>query len=306
MAFLAASTAAIGSAAAADLPADPSVAEAAAEVQKVSGYVEVYGTGLQNDSYYSYDNRAKNPWWGLGGAARVNVWLASNWSSQIDLSGDVLFPGKGTSGSSYNVSGETLAAHLDWRDPSRGLFGVMLGLAGTNDYAGTGQDLAVFLGPEAQYYWDNFTLYAQGGWGQQIDGKYGGPGDYSYYKMDNIWFAQVTGRYFFTPNTKLEGSLGYISTPIWGSVYYGHTYDSDALTYSAELEQRFSHSPLSLFGRVSGFSSSNYGGKGASEVAGMLGIKVQFGTGTLLDQDRHGATLKAPDFSPLGWLRWDD
>ena len=41
--------------------------------------------------------------------------------------------------------------------------------------------------------------------------------------------------------------------------------------------------------------------------AAQVGLRVRFGqTGTLLDQDRNGATLKAPEFDHVGWLRWDD
>lgn len=64
------------------------------------------------------------------------------------------------------------------------------------------------------------------------------------------------------------------------------------------------HSPLSVFGRFSGFTSNSYGdtGNASSEYAGMLGVKVHFGSSTLLSKDRTGTTLKAPDFSPIGWL----
>jgi hypothetical protein len=243
----------------------------------------------------------------VGGAARINAWLAPAWSTQFDLSGEVVFPNKGSGGYSSNVSTQTLAGHLDWRDPSRGLLGLMVGLAGTNDYAGTGQDWSFFFGPEAQLYWGNFTFYAQGGLLRQLSGYYG-PDYNDDYKMDNIWFAQLAGRYFWGPNTKLEGSVGYIDGGIWGTKYYGHDYDAKALTYSAEVEHRFDQSPLSVFGRFSGFTSDDYyvTGGSSSEYAGMLGVKVHFGSGTLLSEDRTGATLKTPDFSPLGWLRWAD
>jgi hypothetical protein len=39
---------------------------------------------------------------GIGGAARINAWLAPAWSIQLDLSGKVAFPSKGSGG--YDLS----------------------------------------------------------------------------------------------------------------------------------------------------------------------------------------------------------
>ena len=281
------------------------VPNAPAAAQKVSGYLELYGQALWNNSYTSGSYPGANPWLGIGGAGALNVWLNPSWSMQFDAFGNVAFPQK-VNGAADNVSTETVAGHFDWRDPSRGLLGAFVGIAGTNDYEATGQDWSVFLGPEAQVYLGNFTLYGQGGWLHQFSGTYGGPGTYSYYQIDNLWFGQLTGRYFPQPNTKIEASIGYMNGPIWGPVYYGSAYDAGAVTYSAEVEHRFDNSPFSVFGRFSGFTSPGYNGGTASEYAVMAGFRAQFGTGTLEEQDRSGATLKAPDFGPIGWLRWDD
>ncbi len=259
-----------------------------------SSYLELYGSWSQIEGQYSY----YNPFWAGGFAGRANFWTNSQWSIQTDLSGD-------TTRSSYN--GSTLnnllaGAHVSWRDPERGLLGVFAGFAGTNDYtASEGIDGNFYAGVEGQAYFGNLTLYAQAGHLWQINGYYG-PADGDAH--DN-WFAQLDARYFVSPNTKIEGKVGYINGSIWG--YTDGEYSASGVTFGAELEHQLKTLPFSVFARFNGLIDDQYQTQAMHVYAASVGLRIRFGAAdTLQGQDRNGATLSVYDFSPVGWYRWVD
>jgi hypothetical protein len=57
------------------------------------------------------------------------------------------------------------AAHMSWRNPMSGLFGAFGGMGTSNQTqgAGTGTNFR-FVGGEGQFYLDDMTFYAQGGY----------------------------------------------------------------------------------------------------------------------------------------------
>ncbi len=151
----------------------------------------------------------------------------------------------------------------------------------------------------AAFNFGNLTLYGQVGWIQQFAGYYGGGGGGTYGSEYNfgLLFAQIEARYFLTPNTKLAANVGLVNGQIWG--YYG---SENWLTYGVEVEHKMTSGPLSVFARAQGFN-----GTGEYDVNGyklQAGIKLHWGAGTLLDQDRNGATLKVmEDLAPIGDVR---
>ena len=81
-----------------------------------------------------------------------------------------------------------IGGHINWRDSQRGLFGVF---AGAGD-AGGGFGPArrhVVGGVEGQLYWNQFTLYVQGGYDTVVGG-------FIFDGEPHAWFVRGTGRYF--------------------------------------------------------------------------------------------------------------
>jgi hypothetical protein len=259
-----------------------------------SSYLELYGSWAQVGGTYSY----YSPFGGAGFAGRANFWVNPLWSLQVDLSGNTVWSGYSDEGSMNNG---LVGVHISRRDPGKGLIGVFAGIAGTNDYyADLGVDGNLFGGVEAQAYLGNLTLYGQVGYIGQFSGYYGPSTD----ETHNNWFAQLDARYFVSPNTKIEGKIGYINGPIWGG---GGDYVANGLTFGAEIEHQLKALPFSVFARFSGLSDANYTTRPIHQYAAAVGIRIRFGdTDTLQARDRNGATLAVYDFDPIGWYRWND
>jgi hypothetical protein len=262
--------------------------------QGPSGYIEAFGQA----AWHKTNVTDGGPWSGVGVAGRANIWLRDGWSTQLDASGNFV------DATGQSILSGSAAVHLSRRDPGRGLIGAFAGYATTNDCCASGQDGSLFGGLEAQYYLHNLTLYGLVGFATQVSGYYGG----NAYPEDRFSqaFVQGTARYFLQPNTKLEASIGFMTGTIWGPEY-SPDYKARALTFSAEAEHQLADKPVSLFARLTGYSDRKYTTSPSLTYAAQVGLRVRFGqTGTLLDQDRNGATLKAPEFDHVGWLRWDD
>ena len=143
-------------------------------VQQATGYVEVYG-GWARTQFHG--NVLRGRWcvfhqsetirgWALGGAGRGNYWVSPNMSVQLDAQAE------GTSykvpffdGLSQNLSNHSylIGGHINWRDLQRGLLGVFAG-AGDAGGAFVAAQRHVVAGVEGQLYWNQFTLYVQGGY----------------------------------------------------------------------------------------------------------------------------------------------
>src|SRR5438067_42637 len=71
-------------------------------------------------------------------------------------------------------------------------------------FSSTGPQRHAVIGGEAQWYWSQFTLYAQVGYDSTL-------GNIGSSTKDSIhaWFIRGTGRYFVNPNFLLEGTVMY-------------------------------------------------------------------------------------------------
>jgi len=264
----------------------------------VSGYLELYGE-YAHDNYPSTDY---NPWWGFGGSGRANIWITPALSTQFDFTGNALWDGYYPAG--YNMGSLNAAAHLSYRDPTQYLLGGFVQLSSWSAYGDSEGMYTGVIGVEGQWYHNDLTLYAQAGWMTSLFGYYVTNGyDYNY----SMWFAHLAGRYFFHDNTKVELSAGVMG----GSVYTNYPdYEATLLTWNAEVEHRFNNTPFSVFARAEGFHTLSLGSDlngGLTKVWTLkLGAKVAFGTATLKDEDRNGATLREVDTTPINWLWWAD
>jgi hypothetical protein len=238
---------------------------APAEAQsRVSGHVEAYLGGLKVDSGFDDTNI-----WSAGGAGRVNVKLDERWNVQGDLFADRIWNDDG------HIMGYGGAAHAFWRDPNAYAFGVFA-TAQTADIEFA--DVRTFtVGPEAQVYLDNWTLYGQAWYGQvDIDEAPVRP---------DIWGARGVVRYYVTPDLRFDGELAFQRRSV-------DEVDFDVDTFAAAIQAsyRFSDTPFSVFGRYQYENISN----GPFDVdlhKFVIGLRATFGAPTLQDEDRNGATM---------------
>jgi hypothetical protein len=280
----------------------------AAVDQQATGYVEVY-SGFANtklnatlcdlgDGCETQSNSTNG--WALGGAGRGNYWISRDVSVQIDAQAE------GTSFSNSALGGHVsnhsylVGGHWSWRSPDQYLFG-LFAAAGDAGGFNTSQRHGV-IGAEAQWYWNHFTFYAQGGYdttlgtiGNGVDGV-------------NAWFIRGTGRYFINPNFLIEGTVMYANGNIdinendFPSIRY------NTWTWGAKAEWRLPSAPFSVFANYQGsetkfdtiFVERSSVDFKVRDHRVLLGLKLHMGDRTLQQTDRAGATLdiKSPLADP--------
>lgn len=265
-------------------------------MDQASGYVEVYGGWARTEFNSVFGPSERETGFALGGAGRGNYWLNPNMSIQLDAQAE---------GTSYRVNvGPTsidasnhsylIAGHMNWRNSQSGLLGVFVGAGDAGGGIGAAQRHVVF-GGEGQIYWNQFTLYVQGGYNTTVGNSlFGSP---------SAWFVRGTGRYFLTPNTVLEGTVLYAN----GEVEAGQALmgmpkiNFDTLLWEAKLEHRFATTPFAAYVKYRGseteydnnlFFAANLKNKDHRVLAG---LKLFMGQDTLLANDRRGATLDVID-----------
>ena len=264
----------------------------------LSAYLELYGQGVSPNVLL---DQKSTTWAGGGVAGRATFWLNPGWSTQVDAAIDT----SSWIDENSQLLHQTLTvagAHVSARDPRHGLVGGFAGFGDMTSWGGQYETPFFFGGLEGQLYLNNLTFYAQAGDAIQLNNNLTYIG---YPTSFNVWFAQAMGRFFVSPNTKLEAGVGYFEGNAWGidnSVYPRD--DIQALTYEAEVEHRFAGMPLSVFARASGFTDPSLGANGLSTFTVAAGLRIRFGRGTLLDDDRSGTTLTLPDFQTINWARW--
>ena len=320
---------------AADLPLK---AGPVAALPQATGYVEVYGgwastrtradgSAIANSVIipftegYAGSSRYSDKGTVLGGAARGNTWLTPIVSMQMDLQAE---------GTSYNFSGSTsssldylLGGHINWRDSNRGLLGAFAGIGDNN-----GVRHAVF-GAEGQYYWNNVTFYLQGGYDTTLHSSFtplamysSGPGFLGPFGVDmDAWFIRGTGRYYITPNLRIEatgmyadGSVNQSSSSDFAcSLSCSSSLGFSTLLWEAKAEWKLDNSPFAFFFKYRGSQTEynlsastafppaiSFAGSATAKVTDnrfLIGARMYLGEKSLLWNDRQGATLDI--ISPL-------
>ncbi len=276
-------------------------------VDQASGYVEVYGGwGTTKFSAAGFPGAIDNlDGTVLGGAGRGNYWVTPNMSVQLDAQAEGIsyrFPAVIVPGAAFNSSSLSylIGGHFNWRDSQRGLLGVFAAAGDQGSSFGDARRHAIF-GGEAQMYWNQLTLYFQGGYDTTTG---------THLIEPEAWFVRGTGRYFFTPNTMLEGTVLYANGDITSGVGIG-AIDFTTWLWEAKLEHRFAATPFSLYVKYRGSETEfepNFGAPvlgpsqfKVTEHRILAGLRLYMGENTLLSNDRHGATLDviSPTSLPL-------
>jgi len=233
----------------------------------ISGYVEAYLGGLYLTAEGEHENATT-----AGGAGRVNFPIDSRWNIQTDAVIDSLWI------EGQNLYGYGGAVHGYWRDPSAyalGGFATITGYGG-DVFGGGSPTLYNFtVGPEAQMYVGNVTLY-----GQVYYGQLRATGESEHF---DTWGGRGVVRYFAQDNLRFDGELGFSRFSFGGE-------HLDTVTAALQAMYRFSGTPVSLFGRYQ-LDHVSEGGFDVNVHKYVIGLRASFGSDTLLDEDRNGATM---------------
>lgn len=210
--------------------------------------------------------------WSMGGVARANANLSARWNIEGEAFADSIF---NNDGSIVALGG---ALHAYWRDPER--FAVGAFVVG-NGLWGNGVHFANHyrVGPEAQVYTDKVTLYGQAWFGQEFTDGNPTP-------LDEIGGRAIV-RWFPSDNLRFDGELTYLAVN-------GAGITASGLIAAAQANYRFTDTAWTVFGRYQIDHPM-----GDAEFVGNLhrfhiGLRYNFGSSTLKDDDRNGATMEAP------------
>ena len=281
----------------------------AAVDQQATGYVEIYSgfASTKNTACFTFVDECdsfKLHGWALGGAARANYWIARDMSVQVDAQAE---------GTSYENFGRVsthsylVGGHWSWRNPQQYLFGVFAAAGDAGGGGGfTDAQRHGVIGAEAQWYWNQFTLYAQGGYDTTL-------GTVNSFGIDsvNAWFIRGTGRYFINPNFLIEGTVMYANGNIDFSESGFSSFGFDTWTWGVKGEWRLPTAPFSVYAKYEG-SRTKYGNSDFFDFTSqkttdqrvLFGLKLHMGDRTLQQTDRAGATLdiKSPLANPTSPL----
>jgi hypothetical protein len=175
------------------------------------------------------------------------------------------------------------------------LFGVFAAVGDAGGGIAPAQRHGLF-GGEAQWYLNQFTLYAQGGYDTTLGTIDSG------IDSINAWFLRGTGRYFINPNFLIEGTVMYANGNI--DINGDPSTGFNTWTWGVKGEWRLATAPFSVFAKYQG-SETKYDNSDDFQLFGakvtdhrvLLGLKLHMGDRTLQQTDRAGATLDI--MSPL-------
>lgn len=278
---------------AADLPARTATTASDAVTQGISGYFGMYvgGTGLSwsNPEFLTQDTEyPQGKAFAFGSLGAANMWLSNKVSLQFSAEGEGTSGYKNNDGTKESRFSGVMGTHLAYRDPSSYALGVFAGATGLTSLGFNGSNTGGIVGLEAQKYFGSLTLYGQSGYGEQFN-------DTGHTMLQKYWFVRGVTRYFIGPDLQLSAELGYTKGRATES---GDKYPTDVLNWSLGVEHRFDRSPLSVFASYQGDRSATktVGCKRENVIQNtiMVGLKINFGGGTLLSNDRNGATFNLP------------
>ncbi|MEO1613895.1 MAG: hypothetical protein AAFU55_16290, partial [Pseudomonadota bacterium] len=118
--------------------------------------------------------------------------------------------------------------------------------------------------------------------------------------IDEGWFVRAVGRYFFTPNSKLQAEISYSEAEV-----SNNDEDYSFIGWGVEYERRISVHPISFFVAYEGtYGENELDNRDYTDHTAKLGLKFHFGGASLKDIDRRGATLDTPSALPR-WLGYE-
>ncbi|NEX93123.1 outer membrane beta-barrel protein [Caulobacter sp. 17J65-9] len=227
--------------------------------EAVTGYADVDYGNINLDSDFG-DNDANA--WSIGGAVEIPQ---QSWGLQFDV--------RYTDADDLTDQGVIQGtAHVHARN-DQGLIG---GFAGFTDSDVTDQTWVI--GAEGQYYFEQSTLSGSVGYGQIDDADV------------DIWGATGGLAYFIQDDFRVDGEIG------WNQAEDGFG-DLEVWSFGLGGEYQFPTVPISVFASYEHQEFDEDIPGDLSSDAFRVGIRWNYGGGTLKDRDRFGAALK-----PLGGI----
>ena len=264
--------------------------------QQATGYVEVYSGWARTEATEDRDSTRFNGW-ALGGAGRGNYWVNPGMSVQVDAQAEGTSYDSSRNSGNFSTHSYLVGGHWSWRNPQQYLFGLFGGVGDAGAPQFSESQRHGLIGGEAQWYWQQFTLYAQVGYDTTLNTSDG-------IDSINAWFIRGTGRYFINPNFLIEGTVTYANGNVDFQSCCGPSVDFQTWTWGVKGEWRFATAPFSVFAKYQG-SETKYDNPANFDLFGakvtdhrvLLGLKLHMGDRTLQQTDRAGATLDI--ISPL-------
>jgi len=280
------------SATAADYEAQVQQLVVSGVVDSWNGYTFIGSEGGSNadadpDSYFSS---------GLSG--RLSLPLGEMLAIQMD--GDLEYTDNAFEDNDsgvFDYSGQ-LGAHLTYRDPEMGAFGVFGAFGRGVASNETNQFYAV--GGEAQLYVNDLTFYLQAGYldGEDPDDNFAAGTD----AFHDAFFVRGVARWFITPDSRLQGQIAYADGKQDGPAQY----DMDIIEWGVRYDMILADlpvigdTPVYVGYRGARFDNEGSGPGGDdgqyTEHTIMVGTSYSFGGNTMREFDRVGATLDLPNF----------
>lgn len=192
-----------------------------------------------------------------------------------------------------------LGGHVSWRNPDSGLFGGFVSFGGgehDNDGGSTRNDFYA-AGAEAQLYLNDFTLYVQGGY---IDSRAGNAGNDNNDTLRDAFFGRGVARWFMTPDSRLQAEFAYVDGDVDRDDPSNMTIVEWGVRYDTVIPGLpiLGDSNVFVGYRGAHFDKDDSSGDAAEFVDHliMVGFTQRFGTQSIQETDRYGATLDLPNF----------
>ena len=256
-----------------------------------SGFVSVSG-GLDNITYdFDGDSASFD-----GSAVQVLASGVYMFTPTLGAQGDVVLGWRehdfeGTTVDSSHIDG---ALHGFYREADQFLVGsfFQLGHDQLSDGSLESEISRRYAGVEGQVYFDNLTIYGQGGW-QRMEQDFSGIN----IALDGF-FGSFEARYFLTPDLRIDGHVG-VST--WEQSF---PFDVKLTTVNLGIgvEYKLENLPISLFASYDHYTT-DYDLDFSPTIGRdrfLIGAKFAIGEDSLLDRDRNGASLKPVDAPFVG------
>ena len=299
-----------------------SSAAVAAETNRYDGYATFSGgyNSIKTGGYSSLDSNGNEtssspdsqkidgPM--LAGRFSAAAPISSSLAVQVDAVfdrtsfkiGDVCTECEGTS---LHTNQTSLAAHVFWRSPSQDLVGLIAQRStNSNSFGNAAIPVTYYLGGEGVVRAGRASFYGQVAYAKPE----------LIYTSGNGVVATGQIRYLPRDNFMVSAKLGYERISLrrsYTSDDSGSTYRSSGTVVGLKSEYQLKASRFGVvldgeyrdsnFRYTSQGNGFFYGAKNSMKVFQvLLGVKYNFGAGTLLDRDRSGASLDA--IAPLGML----
>lgn len=253
----------------------------------VSGVVESWmgGTAYSKNSEIGedLDNHFTS-----GKSGRLSLPLGSNLSAQMDFDHELNVSDfdNGDKGDTFGYSYQGVF-HLTHRDPNSAAFG---GFAAFGSGAADNDTYPFFaVGGEAQIYSGDKTWYLQGGYLDSRDSADDGD------SLRDAFFVRGVGRWFMTDNSRLQGEVAFAHGTVDGNddgnlVEWGVRYDT-------MLDLPIVGSSNVFVGyRGARFEADDTDPDVYMDHTFMVGTRLSFGGNSMIEFDRVGASLDAPNF----------